>query len=104
MNIDNLHGLAKGKDYEKERAERKEGSADYAFTDGIYEIHGNVRYMRCSNEECDAKFFPAVSREEAKKALPKCKDCQSIMKPHCMFFDEFYQERFYRDKSVTNFM
>ena len=60
--------------------------------------------MRCSNEECDPKLFTAVTRQEAKPTLPKCKSCSSVMKPHCMFFDEFYQERWYRSDSVTKYM
>lgn len=27
----------------------KEGTPSYAFTPGVYEIHGNVLYMRCGN-------------------------------------------------------
>ena len=82
-----------------------------AFMPHIYEIHGNVRYMHCSDEEEDhsSKLHPSPTLEEAEayKAIhdsilvPKCQLCQKIMKPHCMFFDESYCERFYRYETVA---
>ncbi len=44
QNIDNYHT-----DVVRSSNPDKEGTETYAFTPDIYEIHGNVLYMRCSN-------------------------------------------------------
>ena len=82
-----------------------------AFTPHIYEIHGNVLYMHCSDEQLDhsSKFIPGPTLKEAEEyakkndgqiLVPKCKECGAVMKPHCMFFDENYSEKFYRYETV----
>lgn len=94
-----------------------------AFTPHIYEIHGNVHYMHCSNEaEEHSKIFykgpSLVDFETARAAapssiitnedgceqnfclVPRCQECDAVMKPHCMFFDECYSEHYYRKESV----
>lgn len=72
-----------------------------AFTPHIYEIHGNVFYMHCSDEKSDhaQKFVAAPSLSEVKNKashVPLCAECSLPMKPHCMFFDESYNEWYYR--------
>ena len=69
------------------------------------EMHGNVRYMHCSDEdkECSLKFFKAPELHEVHDRtnhVPKCTSCGEPMKPHCMFFDECYSEHYYRDASI----
>jgi len=34
----------------KEVTTKIEGEGDYGFTEGLLKIHGNWKYMRCSNE------------------------------------------------------
>ena len=86
-----------------------------AFTPHIYEIHGNVLYMHCSSEDKDHsnKLIPGptleVAEEYAKQnngkvLVPKCKECGCDMKPHCMFFDENYNEKFYRYETVQKYV
>ena len=65
-------------------------------------MHGNVYYMHCSNEtrECSKRFYkaPHMSEIKDKKShVPRCGECSCPMKPHCMFFDESYNECYYRD-------
>ena len=36
--------------------------------------------------------------------VPKCKVCGKNMKPHSMFFDEAYSERYYRYDTVNKFV
>lgn len=73
-----------------------------AFTPHVYEIHGNVLYMHCSDEESDHRdiFLPSPTLKEIgenrQNFVPKCKKCDKIMKPHCMFFDESYNDHYYR--------
>jgi NAD-dependent deacetylase len=65
--------------------------------------------MHCSDEESDhATTFlrsPALKDvKDRKNHVPKCPTCDKIMKPHCMFFDECYSERFYRKETVDKFL
>jgi NAD-dependent SIR2 family protein deacetylase len=68
-------------------------------------MHGNVKYMHCSNEseECSRKFYLAPTLEEVNDRtnhVPKCPVCQFPMKPHAMFFDETYNEHYYRHETT----
>jgi len=79
-----------------------------AFTPHVYEIHGNVLYMHCSDEESDhaTVFKKSPSLEDVKDRtnhVPKCEVCGKVMKPHCMFFDECYSEMYYRKETVNEF-
>ena len=80
----------------------EEGTPTFAFTPFIYEMHGNVKYMHCSEEEkeCGRNFYLAPTLKDVKDRtnhVPLCKDCGAPMKPHAMFFDESYSEHYYRD-------
>lgn len=44
QNIDDLHTLVMP---DGVRNAKQEGTSDFAFTDGVIELHGNVHYMRC---------------------------------------------------------
>jgi len=79
-----------------------------AFTPHVYEIHGNVLYMHCSNEESEhaTVFKKTPSLKDIKDRtnhVPKCEVCGKVMKPHCMFFDECYSEKYYRKETVDEF-
>ena len=89
---------------------------DVAFLPHIYEIHGSVLYMHCSDEEEEhsRKFYKGPSLqefevyeasqkekgEEVTCLVPKCPVCAKPMKPHSMFFDETYSQRYYRYNTV----
>lgn len=64
--------------------------------------------MHCSDEDSDhcTTFLKTPTLEEVKDKsnhVPECPTCGKIMKPHCMFFDESYSERFYRYDTVLDF-
>ena len=85
--------------------EKKEGTATYAFTPYLLEMHGNVRYMHCSDEdkECSTVFYKAPELHEVADRtnhVPECPSCGFPMKPHAMFFDESYSEHYYRDATM----
>ncbi len=73
-----------------------------------YEIHGNINRMRCS-EECSRETFPIpvnlqwkdkereFSREE--KNLLVCPLCGKMARPHILWFDECYNELYYKFES-----
>ena len=87
--------------------------------------------MHCSDESCEKSqtFLPGPSLEEFEEAaaeadsrgesvltdqetgktynyclVPKCSQCGQAMKPHCMFFDEYYNEHFWRQDTVNSFL
>jgi NAD-dependent deacetylase len=81
QNIDNLH--------------RKAG------TKRIFEIHGNNREIKCSNDCNVIKILPEqisgknidedLTKEEIE--LLKCDECGSWMRPNILWFDEYYDEK-----------
>jgi len=93
QNVDNLH-LRAGNRLEK-----------------TFQIHGNVFFMRCAGK-CALKVYPIpedLSRREKNKNLTEkdrnllmCPDCGSRTRPHVLWFDEMYNEHFYRYHSALN--
>ena len=70
QNIDDLHcreaRLVKNSVDEIEGKKKREPLENVAFTPLVYEIHGNVNYMHCSEEiKCfhSRTFFPVPSQD-----------------------------------------
>jgi len=113
QNIDDYHGLlikeSKALHGVKDKNLEKYGKdVPLAFTPHLYEIHGNVFYMHCEDEEEEhSKIFydcPKLSEVKDKtNHVPLCKECGKRMKPHSMFFDECYSEHYYRKETVDDF-
>jgi len=79
-----------------------------AFTPHVYAMHGNTFYMHCSDEEQEHSkiFYKCPTLEEVKDPtnhVPKCTVCEKNMAPHSMFFDESYNEHFYRKDTIEDF-
>lgn len=70
---------------------------DYGFTEGIYEIHGSINYMRCMTS-CTNNLFKMP--DLSKNNLPICPKCNGPARPHTLFFDESYNEEFYKSETV----
>lgn len=93
QNVDNLHLLA-GNSPEK-----------------TFQIHGNIFFMRCA-DECTTKIYPIpqdlTAREkndpltEQDVKLLTCPYCSSRTRPHVLWFDEMYNERYYRYHSALS--
>ncbi len=76
-----------------------------------YQIHGNIDYMRCV-EECSLEIYPMPSKIalQTKKQRPKeadwkklrCPKCQSMTRPHLLWWDEYYNEEHYRASSALS--
>jgi NAD-dependent deacetylase len=91
QNVDGLH-LRAGSDPE--------------FT---YQIHGNIFFMRCA-QECNRKIYPlplglpgkmmSDSLTEAEAAILRCPDCGGWARPHVLWFDESYNEHYFRFHSA----
>jgi NAD-dependent deacetylase len=93
QNVDNLH-LQAGNSLER-----------------IYQIHGNIYFMRCSRE-CQGRIYPLpvdlLSREtnqaltQAEKKQLSCPDCGRQVRPHVLWFDECYDEHYFKYESALN--
>jgi NAD-dependent deacetylase len=91
QNVDNLH-LRAGNSLDK-----------------TFQIHGNVFFMRCA-DECKKEVFPIpknlTDREksealtETDRQLLVCPYCGSRTRPHVLWFDEVYNEHYYRYQSA----
>ena len=69
-------------------------------------IHGDARLMRCAGSSHDEPVpLPALPPpraplpEDVRSALT-CPRCGGWMRPHVLWFDEYYDERFYRSESA----
>ncbi len=83
QNIDALH--------------RKAGSQN------LIEIHGTVLKVRCSRDGCTLGspkgylLLEHVNLQRFKEqpsidTIPRCPECESFIRPHVLWFDEYYQE------------
>jgi NAD-dependent deacetylase len=74
-----------------------------------YQIHGNIDYMRCA-AECVPHLFPVPegvpvafsktdSLDDALRAALVCPECGGRARPHVLWFDEYYDEAWYRWES-----
>jgi NAD-dependent deacetylase len=91
QNVDNLH-LRAGNSLNK-----------------TFQIHGNVFFMRCA-DECKKEVFSIpehlIGREknealtESDLRLLVCPYCGSRTRPHVLWFDEMYNEHYYRYHSA----
>ncbi|MEO0895486.1 MAG: Sir2 family NAD-dependent protein deacetylase [Bacteroidota bacterium] len=73
-----------------------------------YLIHGTLDYVRCS-VSCTDQLYPFpkgigdkdrdsdLTAEEMK--LLACPNCGALTRPHILWFDEYYDERYFRFKS-----
>jgi NAD-dependent deacetylase len=67
-----------------------------------YEIHGNISQMRCSGDCAELVPVPEAALAEAGAGLERwltCADCGAWMRPHVLWFDEFYDEPLFRFES-----
>ena len=111
QNIDDYHGMMiKNSKILKEdtRLAKYGDNIPLAFTPHLYEVHGNVFYMHCEDEEQEHSktFFRCPNLKDIKDKknhIPKCGECGKNMKPHSMFFDECYSEHYYRKETVDPF-
>lgn len=91
QNVDNLH-LRAGSSQER-----------------TYQIHGNVFFMRCIYE-CKKRIFPlpleilprGKDQELSKrdKKILSCPDCSAVTRPHVLWFDECYNEHYFKYESA----
>ncbi|MCH8845522.1 MAG: RNA polymerase subunit sigma [Proteobacteria bacterium] len=74
-----------------------------------YQIHGNVFFMRCVNE-CKESIYPLpmeiLPRDKDQhlssddKKILSCPDCGAGTRPHVLWFDEIYDEHYFKFESA----
>lgn len=68
-----------------------------------YEVHGNISWMRCSRGCAGLVPVPEVPDELHERGAPpvelECSSCAAWMRPHVLWFDEFYDEELFRFES-----
>ena len=74
-----------------------------------FQIHGNLHFMRCA-ASCNSSVYPMPPEmqdkgrnqplNEQEKAALHCPGCGGMTRPHVLWFDEFYDEHFYRANST----
>ena len=77
--------------------------------DRTYQIHGNIDFMRCSQEclpgpvpipeEIELAWQKDRSVSEFELELLKCPSCGALGRPHVLWFDESYDEAHFRFQS-----
>lgn len=90
QNVDNLH-LQAGQSPER-----------------TFQIHGNIFHVRCF-DSCRQKIYsmpPEITGLTRREPLPEeqwrrlqCPDCGALLRPHVLWFDEAYNEAYYRFES-----
>jgi len=74
-----------------------------------FQIHGNLHILRCA-AGCSQRLFPFPSHigekkknepiTDAEKKLLICPNCKGLARPHVLWFDEYYDEHFFRAESA----
>lgn len=73
--------------------------------DRVYAIHGDGGYVRCG-ADCNLELLPlppSVLADEFDPATDlalRCSRCGARLRPHMLFFDEYYTEPLYRSESA----
>lgn len=70
--------------------------------DRTYEIHGNLAFMRCSRDCSGLVPVPDAALQAAAgqlRGLLSCTVCGAWMRPHVLWFDEYYDEPLFRFES-----
>ena len=71
-------------------------------------MQGNLLNMHCSDEvqKHSRNLVRALAPAEVKdrkNCVPLCEICGKVMKPRCMFFDESYNEHYYKKETIGRF-
>ena len=77
----------------------------------VHEIHGNILKARCDKcsdvkqDEKEVAFYAysQIRGQITDGKVPVCPVCQDRLRPHIMFFDEFYTEKYNESESVKKY-
>ncbi|MHA2090299.1 MAG: SIR2 family NAD-dependent protein deacylase [Candidatus Kariarchaeaceae archaeon] len=75
-----------------------------AGTKNIIEIHGNIFRFRCSNDfTADGHNQDLVNINDLSDIPVTCSKCNSLLRPHVLWFDEYYTEELFKAESALAF-
>ncbi|MEH0154106.1 Sir2 family NAD-dependent protein deacetylase [Limibacter armeniacum] len=76
-----------------------------------YYVHGDLDFVRCG-DECTSNLYPfpqGISDKkrgdritEQEQKLLKCPNCGEDLRPHVLWFDETYNEKYYKFQTVRD--
>lgn len=76
----------------------------------IMEVHGNIDLMRCENSACATGVHPIPETlgvytrnqvlQDADRGALSCPRCGQLCRPHVLWFDETYNEEYFRFESA----
>jgi NAD-dependent deacetylase len=72
----------------------------------IIEIHGNIFKYRCNSMfSQDGHSLSVFDYEniDSDDPLPKCKICNGLLRPHVLWFDEYYTEELFKAETAMKF-
>jgi NAD-dependent deacetylase len=80
-----------------------DGLHSRAGSQNVIEVHGSARHMRCSQRQCvngaprglldwDDTVFDQFRTEPVFKNLPRCPQCNKLVRAHVLWFDESYSD------------
>ena len=104
QNIDDYHWQLILNSSILKTTQHEEGKPGFGFTDHVYEIHGNLRYVRWYDEWDQLLYYTPPKSDDPDQIIPKCTKCGSKMRPNVLWFDESYTEELHRVKTVSNFL
>jgi NAD-dependent deacetylase len=74
------------------------------------QIHGSIRHVRCA-DGCARELLPLDPRLARRRPSPelardelgilRCRGCGGWLRPHVLWFDEYYDEEYYRAESAV---
>ena len=76
---------------------------EQAGSERLIKVHGTADRVRCGRERCplgapsgslprSAVDLDSFRREPGEASLPRCPECGSPLRPHVLFFDEYYAD------------
>lgn len=75
------------------------------------QVHGHVNAVRCM-EDCESKVYPypeGITSKQRDEEIPdhewdllKCPDCGILLRPNVLWFDEYYNETFYKADTAVS--
>ena len=68
-----------------------------------YEIHGNIDFMRCGASCSTSLVSIPDGMTVFEEARLGCSNCDALMRPHVLWFDECYDEELFRFESSMDF-
>lgn len=90
-----------------DRLHRKAGNTD----ERACYIHGDLSWARCGSE-CSSKLYPFPQCFDGKgrdteltdsdRAQLKCPSCGNWLRPHVLWFDEYYREDYYKSETAVS--